>query len=145
MFFVYHLTIPLCILNRLLLLSQSYEEVFADTCRTARGDRTNYWVVYKPKGSDRPNPSPTPRPQQEPTPTSSSSCIYDLNLRDNGFLQDGQRLRSPDDSDLYLEQRDNGLLAIRDNGRTIWDSGAYGREGDYWTQLQVSRVITLIE
>jgi hypothetical protein len=114
----------------------SITEVFADLCRTARGDHTSEWVVYRPSGGS--GPSPTPQPDERPTPNSSGSCIYDLNLRDGSFIQDGQRKRSPDDSDLYLELRDNGLLAIRDGGRTIWDSGEQRSDGDYWTQLQVS-------
>ena len=111
---------------------KSYEEVYAEVCRTARGDHTSEWVVYHPSGSSGPGPSPT----QPPTPTSSGSCIYDLNFRDGSFIQDGQRLRSPDDSDLYLIQDNDGNLRVQDGGRTIWETDISRSRGDYWTQLQ---------
>jgi hypothetical protein len=112
---------------------KSYEEVYAEVCRTARGDRTSEWVVYLPSGSPGRGSSPIPQP---PTPTSSGSCIFDLNFRDGSFIQDGQRLRSPDDSDLYLIQENDGNLLVQDGERTIWESGVSGSRGDYWTQLQ---------
>lgn len=112
---------------------KSYEEIYAEECRKARGDKTSFWVVYHPSGNSGSNPSPTPQP---PTPSSSGSCIYDLNLRDGGFIRDGQRLRSPDDSNLYLVQEADGNLRVTDGGREIWDSDGSGSGGDFWTQLQ---------
>ena len=124
---------------------KSYEEVFAELKETARGDHTSEWVVYKPSGeSGIPNPSPTSRPQEQPTSTSSGSCIYNLNLRDNGIIQGGQRIRSPDDSDLYLEQRNDGNLRVTDGGRILWDSGEPNSDGDYWVWRVICRFIAAL-
>lgn len=123
-----------------LLISQdhdpkSHEKLKLVRKGTARGDHTNDWQVYRPSGSPSPGPSPsTPSPTPSPGP---STCLLNLGLRDNEYIQDGQSITSPDDNNIKLEQWNNGILAVRDGNNVIWKSTAQSRsQGDFWTQLQ---------
>jgi hypothetical protein len=95
--------------------------------RTARDDHTNYWQVI--------NRSVTSSPPGPPPP-SSSTCSQFLGLHDHDIIRSGQQIYINGNSNLKLEHWINGNLAVRDNGRVIWESYRNNPQGNYWTQLQ---------
>jgi len=68
--------------------------------------------------------------------TSAEKCVYDLVLEDRSVIESGQVFRSPDNSKLFLEQRRDGNLVVREGSTTLWESRASGPIGDYFTRLQ---------
>lgn len=117
---------------------KSHEKLQLIRARTARGDHTNYWQVYRPSGTSAPGPSPA-----TPAPTPAQLCLLDLGLRDNDVIRDGQVFMSPDDNNIKLEQWNNGILAVRDGtNNVIWQSTQSRATGDYWTQLQGKQVLS---
>ena len=68
--------------------------------------------------------------------TSTMACVYDLTFKNKSVLKTNEYFQSPDDLNLYVVQRDNGNLLVKEGDKTLWESGKSEPSGDYWTQLQ---------
>lgn len=62
-------------------------------------------------------------------------CVYGL-LESRSNIESGDRLKSPDNADISLEQHNNGNLVVKDGDNVLWESGVSGSIGDYFTRLQ---------
>lgn len=71
-----------------------------------------------------------------------SKCVYDLFLDEGSVIQSGQVFQSPDKSDLFVEQRDDGKLVVKEDDDILWENGYNGPVGNYYTRLQSESVRT---